>query len=106
MLAKRNKFNLSVDQNREKLRSYQRSFSPNFSIRFARQTSPVCMVVVGKNVSLSAVKRNSLKRACYEVLEGLIARGDTRSFVIRVQKAITSQEIKRQLSAQISQLPR
>ncbi len=104
MLAKRNKFNLSMSQNREILRSFQQSFTPNFSIRFAQQAIPTSMITVGKSVSNSAVKRNEIKRKCYEVLEERLLRGDKNSYVVRVQKPISAQDVKAQLIAEISKL--
>lgn len=104
MLAKRKKFNLSLKKNREQLRSFKQLFSPQFLVRFSTTSTPLSMVVVGKNVSASAVKRNALKRACYEILEQRLKENDARSYVIRVQKMISPTAIKEALSQQLSRL--
>lgn len=104
MLAKRNKFNLSDPQNREKLRSFQQSFSRLFSIRFEQSNQAAGMVVVGKKVARSAVKRNAIKRACYEVLANQILMGDKRIIVVRVLRETSVGDVKKQLSSQVLHL--
>lgn len=103
MLAKRYKYNLSIPENREKLRSFDRYYSPPFIIRSSHQPAPQYMVVVGKGVSNSAVQRNALKRVCYEVLEKRRTQGDSQSYVIYIRRKIENKLLKEQLLSFLAQ---